>query len=67
MSARYIYKKKLVLTGGRDPVTELWRLPINPTAVRPAESTVDILGLKLMPHQTVVHGATKQCATIDNI
>ena len=54
---RVYYKNKLVLTGVFDPVTELWRLPTNPTAVRPAQSTVDRLGLKLMPHQTVLHVA----------
>ena len=54
---RVYYKNKLFLTGGCDPVTELWRLPTNPTAVRPAQSTVDRLGLKLMPHQTVLHVA----------
>ena len=30
---RVYYKGKLVLTGGRDPVTELWQLPINPTVI----------------------------------
>ena len=54
---RVYYKNNLVLTGGCDPVTELWRLPTKPTAVRPAQSTVDRLGLKLMPHQTVSHVA----------
>ena len=50
------YKNNLVLEVGRDLVTELWCLTINPTSVRPSLSTVDRLGLKLMPHQTVAHG-----------
>ena len=30
-----VLQKNLFLTGGQDPVTELWCLPINPTSVRP--------------------------------
>ena len=30
---RVYYKGRLVLTGGRDPATELWQLPSNPTAI----------------------------------
>ena len=32
---RVYYNSKLVLTGVQNPVTELWRLPTNPTAVHP--------------------------------
>ena len=42
---------------GRDPVNGMCSLPTNPTALIPAQSTVDIFGLKLMPHQTMAHGA----------
>ena len=30
MNAEFIFKGKLVLLGGRDENTELWKLPINP-------------------------------------
>ena len=30
-----LLQKKIFLTGGRDPFTVLWRLPINHTAMRP--------------------------------
>ena len=31
------YKNYLVPTGGRDPITELWRLPIKPTDLCPEQ------------------------------
>lgn len=34
---RVYYKGKLVLSGRRDPRTELWQLPINPTSPDMAE------------------------------
>ena len=35
----------------------MWRLPTNPTAVRPSQSKVYRLGPKSMPHQTMLHVA----------
>ena len=45
---RVYFKNKLVLIGGRDTTTGLWRLPINPAAqTQPAPSIVDHLDLHL--------------------
>ena len=44
---RVYYKDKIVLTGGRDPVTELWKLPINPTAIHNAHTALSHLDLAI--------------------
>ena len=44
---RVYYKGKLVLTGGRGPVTELWQLPTNPTTIHNVSTTLDHLDLEI--------------------
>ena len=63
---RVYYQGKRVITGGRDPMTELWRLPINSSAVynaRPTLSHVDLhiptepmfIGSQAIHHANNVH------------
>ena len=44
---RVYYKGKLVLTGGRDPVTELWQMLINSTAIHDARAALIHLDLEI--------------------
>ena len=60
---RIYYNNKLVLTGDRDPMTALWRLPINPVTTK-RESTMHIASLDLHQgaNQTLQHDAQIQHA-----
>ena len=49
------YQGKLVLTGDRNPTTQLWRLPINPTGK--STNAFSYLDLQTRANQTVHHGA----------
>ena len=56
---RVYFKGKLVLVGGRDEATGLWKLPINPTG-QPSQTTnvINHLDLQLPATQTnhTAHG-----------
>ena len=45
-NCRVYYEGKLVLTEGRDPVTEFWQLPTNPTAIRNISTPLNHLDLE---------------------
>ena len=65
---RVYYQGKLVITGGRDPVTDLWQLPINPTAINNACTALSQLDLE-MPVVTLKVGmqSIHQAKNIYNI
>ena len=48
---RVYYNKKLVLSGGRDPRTGLWQLPVNPTIKPSLQQTVANYDLHIQPNQ----------------
>ena len=55
---RVYYKNRLVLVGGRDEATQLWKLPINPTKnPNDASTTIANLDLHVMPKQKISHTA----------
>ena len=52
------YKNRLVLVGGRDEATQLWKLPINPTKnPNDASTTIANLDLHVMTKQKRAHTA----------
>ena len=54
---RVYFNKQLVLTGSRDPINHLWRLPINPTPPESATNVVAQQNLQLLPKQSINHVA----------
>jgi len=54
---RVYFKGKLVLTGDRDPVTTLWRLPLNPSSPQNSHETHAHLDLSMTAQQSAQHSA----------
>ena len=66
LECRVYFNNKLMLAGERDPITTLWRLPINPSAPPSATNTIAQQNLHLSPQQQSSH-ASHQASNVHTL